>query len=449
MTLDIRQSTQFTIKQLALVTKVGSVDITGLYEEINLFDSVVMPCMSGNIVIRDAVGLTANLLLDGSEYIIVKITKDDLGNGTHFNYDRTFRIYKQTNRKNINQNSEMYVLHFVSSELIFSEQQKINQHFKGNYHTLAKLVLNDYLKVPFQASKIGIMEPTSGIHSIIVPNLSPFNTMNWIIKRAVDMNGLPNYLFYQNKIGYNFVSLSTLLSAASIMDINFRPKNLPNINENEDSMGNEFTGARDYKILSQFNVLDSIRDGVYAGKFIGFDPLMRKKQTHKVNFNDIWDKSKHANKYRSVSTAYNRSGIDPGEMYDGKVSMFPFSSTRINNAYTVKNDIATATIIDNTHNYILQRKSIFSNLMQNRIQITLPGNFALSSGFNVSLDMKSRFNDNGEPNDDSVFGKYLIIASRHVIKYDRHETILEVATDSSSKVFATSTSTELNNAANA
>jgi hypothetical protein len=36
-----------------------------------------------------------------------------------------------------------------------------------------------------------------------------------------------------------------------------------------------------------------------------------------------------------------------------------------------------------------------------------------------------------------------------VIKYDRHETILEVATDSSSKVFATSTSTELNNAANA
>ena len=108
MTLDIRQSTQFTIKQLALVTKVGSVDITGLYEEINLFDSVVMPCMSGNIVFRDAVGLTANLLLDGSEYIIVKITKDDLGNGTHFNYDRTFRIYKQTNRKNINQNSEMY-----------------------------------------------------------------------------------------------------------------------------------------------------------------------------------------------------------------------------------------------------------------------------------------------------------------------------------------------------
>ena len=30
-------------------------------------------------------------------------------------------------------------------------------------------------------------------------------------------------------------------------------------------------------------------------------------------------------------------------------------------------------------------------------------------------------------------GKYLIVAARHIIKYDKHETLLEVANDSSNR----------------
>ena len=435
MSLEIVQSTQYAIQQLTLVTKAGDVDITGIFDEINLFDSVLMPCMSGNIVIRDAIGLSKKLLIDGSEYIIIKINKDNLGNGAAFNYDRTFRIYKQTDRKNINQTSEMYILHFASEELIFSEQQKVNQSFKGNYSQLAQLVLTNYLKVPFETRKIGIIEPTRGIFSVVVPNLSPFDTMNWLIKRSVDTQGLPNYLFYQNKLGYNFASLSTLLAADPIMNVNFKPKNLPN--PSGQTMADEFTGARDYKIVSQFNIIEGVRDGVYAGKFIGFDPLMRRKQVHQINFMDIWNSSKHANPNIGLSAASNRNNVDPAKMYDSKVTLFPFTSTRINNPYTVTNDPTTATIADNTHNYVLQRKAILSNLMQNRVQVSVPGNFALSAGFNVFLDMKSRFND-GDTNDDTVYGKYLIVAARHVIKYDRHETLIEVATDSTNKVFAKS-----------
>jgi hypothetical protein len=37
--------------------------------------------------------------------------------------------------------------------------------------------------------------------------------------------------------------------------------------------------------------------------------------------------------------------------------------------------------------------------------------------------------------DESLSGKYLIIATRHMIGYDKHETIIEVATTSSSVPF--------------
>ena len=97
-----------------------------------------------------------------------------------------------------------------------------------------------------------------------------------------------------------------------------------------------------------------------------------------------------------------------------------------------RSDPKTATLIDDTHNYILQRKAILYNLMQTRIQMTLPGNFAITSGFNLFLKMPNRSVEEGAY-DDTLYGKYLIIGTRHMIKYDRHETIVEVATDSTNR----------------
>ena len=56
----------------------------------------------------------------------------------------------------------------------------------------------------------------------------------------------------------------------------------------------------------------------------------------------------------------------------------------------------------------------------------------MSSGFNVSV--KAPFfgiKEPGSDNDDvSLSGKYIIVGSRHIIGYDKHETIIEVATTS-------------------
>jgi hypothetical protein len=42
----------------------------------------------------------------------------------------------------------------------------------------------------------------------------------------------------------------------------------------------------------------------------------------------------------------------------------------------------------------------------------------------------------GEDNEDtSLSGKYLIIASRQIIGYNKHETIIEIATTSTNKEF--------------
>ena len=71
----IVQTLQHTVNKLSIVSKIGEVDITGMFEELNIFDSIFNPCMTGNILINDSIGLSNKLSFDGSEILIVDIGK--------------------------------------------------------------------------------------------------------------------------------------------------------------------------------------------------------------------------------------------------------------------------------------------------------------------------------------------------------------------------------------
>jgi hypothetical protein len=62
-------------------------------------------------------------------------------------FKKAFRIFKQSNRKEDGLNSEIYTLDFVSDELMFSDQQRINQSYETTYTEVVKKILIDYLKV--------------------------------------------------------------------------------------------------------------------------------------------------------------------------------------------------------------------------------------------------------------------------------------------------------------
>lgn len=260
MSFSIKKSTQFQINELVVVTKAGSIDVSGIYEELNLYDSILMPVMSGSILIRDSVGLSGRLLFDGSESILIDISKDSRSDVASFR--RAFRIYKQSDRKAEGLNSELFVLNFVSDELIFSDQQKITQSFEGTYSKVVEKILVDYLKVPDNQVG-GLFELTTGIRKLVIPNLKPLDAIEWCAKRAVDQNQAPNYIFFQNLVGYNFVSLSKLLTQEDVLDIKFEPKN-----QTKGSALSEISMARALEVVAQTDMLEKTRSGVNAGQLV-------------------------------------------------------------------------------------------------------------------------------------------------------------------------------------
>lgn len=429
----INQSTQFVIEKLYIHDKEETLnlDVSGIYEEINIFDSILFPCMSGNIVIRDAVGLSTKLNFDGNQYITLEISKDidyDFS-AERFNQKR-FVIWKQTDRKDINQSSEMYTLHFVSEEFLLSAQKKVRQSYKGTYSEIVQKILTDHLKLPNSTPFIGHIEPSKGIHNVIIPNKTPFDAINFLAKKAVNERGLSDYVFFQTRYGYNFISLSSLVRYSEpIANITFGAKNVAGMD-----VADDFNGARDVKVLSQYDLLESITQGVHAGKFIGFDTLTGQVEVQEIGFEkDVYNLEKErANKNPLTNQVFNKENKSSFEMYDSKIAVYPFQKNRTTNSHLRTKDVVSANDIDDTHNYIFQRNALFNNIMQKRLRIVVPGNFALYAGYSIYLDYPKRFNEKseGDTGDETLGGRYMIVSARHIIRYDKHETILEVATDS-------------------
>jgi len=429
MAFEIKKSTQFHINELVLVTKGGNIDISKIYEEINIFDSLLTPVMTGNIMIRDANGLSSRLIFDGSEAILMDIAKDK--NSDIAVFKKSFRVYKQSQRTNETPSSEMFVLNFVSDELMYSDQQKINQSYTLTYTEIIQKILLDYLKISNNNSG-GVFDVSYGIRNIAIPNLRPFEAIEWCAKRAVDINQSPNFLFYQNTLGYNFATLSNLLTKPDLLDVNFETKNQPKSNPIS-----EMSSARSLEVIGQTDGIDKARSGINAGKFVGFDPVTGTISKKEISFSDVYSSMKHANESPTMSAIPNRDGKDSTQMFDSKQTVSFFSSSKNFSSYIKENDPTSLSKQDNTENYIFQRKSIMSNLMAKRVKLTMPGNFNLTSGFNINLIAPNfgKREKGGDNEDETLSGKYIIVATRHIIGYEKHETIMEVASTSSNVPF--------------
>lgn len=476
----INQSGQYLIKSLVIfsggatpgeyVDQTGSnkefgVDVRGLFQEISIHENIFSPCVTGSILIHDGLGLQRKIRFDGNEYIYIhaaKYLKD--GGPAELELKGTFLIYKVSERTNIGFNSEAYTLHFISPEFLLSEQQKVRKAYRGTYSNIIQNILTEYLDV--QPNKtvssggtpytINIIQPSpgDGVNYVIIPNLTPFKAINFLTGRALNSVNVPDFLFWQNHLfSYNFDSLSNIFGRDPDFEINFGAKNLTiaeNIND-ELYYKSVMLGANDFRIISNFDLINNVKKGYYAGKFFAFDPLTRKYQIIEVKHDNVYGRvpagqisstalgdrgPSHANKYNYNTKVFNIKKRLADEEYESKITVYPFELDRTSSTLIQGSDPRTFSDIDKTHEYILQRKSIFNNLMQRVIRINMPGNFRFLAGKTVFLNFPHFYNERNkdeaqEVGDQSLAGKYIITAVRHIIRQDKHDTIIDVATDSS------------------
>jgi hypothetical protein len=427
--MNLIDSTQFIVKEVSIQTKGGALNITDLIEEIHLYDNLFLPVSSGEVLITDAAKLQERVSPNGDpiQFYITKTPNDDFAS-----FVKIFRIYHISTRKNVNNTSESYIIHFVSDELIYSEQKKLSFGFDGKYSDLVRKILTDSrIGFGLDTKKISEIEPTNGIRKITVPNLPPLDALEWCAKRAINDKNVPDYVFYSNIAGYNFSSLSRLLSKNPILDITFTPKNL-DTGEAILEMGR----ARGFEIVSQEDTITKIKSGVDAGVFIGFDPLTRSIGEKTINGDDTFASMSHANKNATGTEIINRDRTSVKDNYQGNQVLSSNQANRKNSNYVKKNDPSSISKEETQELFLQQRKAILTRLMERRMRIVMPGNFQLSSGFMVNVispGFGAAAKTDEKDFDKTISGKYIIVGTRHILSLRRHVTVIEVATDSTNE----------------
>jgi hypothetical protein len=385
-----------------------SVDVSAIYEELNIYDSVLFNTISGNIFIADAIGSLKGFDFDGSEYLQLELSKE----GELFPYSGTFKIYSQGDKKMLSLGSTRYRLNFISSEYIDSIKTKVVQYYSDTYSNIAKKIMKDYLNVP--TTKLnGVIESSQGVRDVVIPTLEPLEAITWCSKRALDSNDKPTFLFFENTDGYNFTSISNIFKQTPLANINFSPKNVI------DNFGSDFLGVRDYEIIDQYDFIESVKSGVYAKTYRGYDIARRTFVEFKSDsFKDqVGITAANPNKNKTPV------GMDLDRAYLSQIVSYFYNSKPKNNQ-------------ERPEKWLLQRESILRNLFAKKVRIEMAGNYTFTSGklLNVYMPKFSVITDNDKDYglDKNLYGKYLIVSTRHKMTAQgrTHTTMMDLVTDS-------------------
>jgi hypothetical protein len=186
-----------------------------------------------------------------------------------------------------------------------------------------------------------------------------------------------------------------------------------------DNFGSDFLGVRDYEIIDQYDFVESVKSGVYAKTYRGYDIARRTfVEIQSDSFKDqIGITAANPNKNKTPF------GMDLDRAYLSQIVSYFYNSKPKNNQ-------------ERPEKWLLQRESILRNLFAKKVRIEMAGNYTFTSGklLNVFMPKFSVITDNdGESGlEKNMYGKYLIVSTRHKMTAQgrTHTTMMDLVTDS-------------------
>ena len=128
-------------------------------------------------MVVDSMGYIETLNLTGNEYL--RMTFGKTAQDANW-IDKLFRVYKVAKRRPEGKgDTESYSLYFCSEELLLSEQYKVSKSYRAKAISDNVIdILQNYLSVPDK--KIAQIDSTYGLYDFVVPNIKPFDAINWM-----------------------------------------------------------------------------------------------------------------------------------------------------------------------------------------------------------------------------------------------------------------------------
>jgi len=419
----IKSQLDYSLTNLTLLTSVTTFDLKNTMQEISYNEDIFNNVLSGYVMIVEASGFIETLAINGTEFL--RLTFSKFGDRSN-QIDKIFRVYKLGKRKlEGTMYKESYVLYFCSEELLLSEQYKISKRYKDQLISdNVNDILNNYLKIP--SNKKGTIETTYGKYNFIIPTLKPFDAINWLTNyaRPNPQNPGADMLFYEDKNGFQYRSLQSLMKQPSYYTYTYKPKNI-----NSKDLNSDVHNVLTYEFLDSFDTLNGITSGTFANQLISLNPLTRTKKVTNFNYDTYQKSAKNLNPYGIIDDSTNRNGDSLSQTPQAMLKLIFSNFDSGTNSYVAGvpgasgNDIYAETFIPN-------RTAQLGLANYTRLRISVPGDCNLTVGRVLTFNLTSRNTKNNGALDKYYSGNYFITGVRHIIDLTRFRTILEITKES-------------------
>lgn len=496
------------ITYMYLTTALGDkIDIRLQMVSLTLYEDIFSPVLNGEIDINDNLGMFDNFPISGNETLTVKFysygfdqQKPPLIEYIH----RTFDILKITNITTPNEYTKRYTLLFASPELKKNETIKISKAYPQitSSTVLSNIMTADYdneeneplgLGFPttphdddsdaltsfsspfltsddvenhFQQLDDGnsielFIEKTKYIEPwITIPYMKPFEIFNWLAARALRESGgrynnnSANFLFFENKRGFQFVTLDTLFENKDVATKSTLQYGNALQNQAVGQMQNRtifIDRIERLKFEDCYDILSNIRNGLYSSQLFTYD----------ISNGNVTEKD-----FDYIDQFYKVESVDRDDVKNGQLGpptgdypqimldaagknplttkplshrMFLpiFASRDKDNITSASTGRLSGTKVSvGLEEYIQLRISELAKITNFRITVDISGNSKHKVGDIIELDLKYW----SQSTDDSarlqtlphkyLQGNYLITAIKHVLTNTTYKMSIELAKDS-------------------
>lgn len=433
----ILNTRDYNLSRLEILTSVGLVDLRFIMTELSYHEDLFGDAVSGYVLVTEANAYSELFSLTGNEFLYIEFSKTkDLTD----KISRTFRAYALGDRKlSGNMTTESYKINFCSEELFLSEQYKVSKAYTNQ--TINAIItdictMKPGLNIGSKKFKPENISKTYGNYSFVIPNLKPFDAINWLstYARPLPEDGTgADMIFYENKNGFNFKSLQTLTgpNAVSYNSYRYDPKNLFAPGDRNFDLTEEVYNVTTYEILDSYDSLRATNSGMFANQLLSVDVLTRNRKTTNFNYKEYWDNpNTHGLNWNPITNEYkNRNGDMVNETSQAMLKLV-FSNFDSSNSQVAKNNPGAVAPNIFAETYIPYRTAQLALVNYTRMKISIPGDPVLTVGEIIYFELPSR-NPNTPTVDRYYSGYYLVTAVRHMITESDFKTVVEIAKESS------------------
>ena len=398
------------------------IDLLPQFVELSIYQSIFEPTIKAEMLINDNIGLFANYPFTGEEIITFEYQQLSGFDVTKPDIKKIKFIISGVRDIAIDDRARamMYIIDMKSLEFLQNTRKYVSHAYHDLAEDMAEKVYNTYIsedtKDKFEQSKPFVKEESIKVRNLVIPNLRPFQAIQWLAKHAVakDYENRFLYLFYEDLESFNFVTIQKLISDAQNKKQELKDKCYKYVSDIE--LADSQKLAKDYHLRlitnmvnnKRFSSIEKIAAGYYQNELFEIS-LLQKAYNSTVTELDTNNKPKYSLEQNPLNTKeyieYVKNKKDKTE-YSNRIRYI------INNYQD--SDDQDKTQPNFRYKFGNAARYLFA-LNQIDLTITVPANMQLKAGEIIYCDLPETHGFNIVETDKYISGLYIITEVKQVV----------------------------------